>query len=705
MPGSVPKLRGLAIDDVVRVSDDCLRLTMSPARPLGPGALAATVRFPPEGLVDAVWCFRLVDGSERFAELPRVGRNRHAGVVTLPKAIETVTLEVTGSGDLLGFQEIALSPLRDWKKLFSTARRVIRVVARELDHRRGGPSPEGGTSAKRSRRDYAVWRERFDERPELDRDLHAARAARLGGSGAQITLLMRVDAKDEHWPATIASLGAQIYKHWQLILLVEPEARGRMQPVLDYVAGDERILIASASEDFAVGCNAGLALSRGAYVAVVPPGACLPAHALTEIALAVASHPEVELLYTDEDWLGADGQRFDPGFKPDWSPDFLCARDYLGHLTFYRTDTLRQLGGWRSLNGAEELDVRLRISDAFASAAGAVLHVPKVLVHLPERIKSGLLAGEGVAQALADHVQRRNLNASVQVTSGQATLQFEPPEPHPLVSIIIPTKDQAALLHACIRSVLERTDYEAFEIIVVDNRSEQPETFRIFDELARDGRVRIVQYPHPFNYSAINNFAVRHTQGSLLALLNNDVEVITPEWLSDMVAHASRPDIGCVGAKLLYPDGTVQHGGILLGVAGLAGHAHRYALGTAPGYLERLQSVVNVSAVTAACLVVRRSLFEAVGGLDEAGLGTAFNDVDLCLKVLAAGYRNLWSPNATLIHHESKSRGYERSLAKRARLAAEEEVMRRRWGRILLNDPFYSPHLTRTSEDFKLRRF
>lgn len=703
MPGTVPKLRGIAIEDVVRDSDERLRLTMRPARPLGPGPLDVALSFPPQGLVDAVWCFRLVDGSERFAELPRVGRNCHAGVVTLPQAIETVTLEVSGSGELLGFQEISLSPLGGWKRLLGTARRLIRAASRELSSRRGA-SPGAEASARLSRRDYAVWRERFDERPDRDRDLHAARAARLSGSGAEISLLMRVEAEDGHWSETISSLTAQIYQRWQLILLVEPEARDALQLVLDRLANDGRITVAPAGGSFADSCNAGLALARGTHVGIIPSGSCLPSHALTEIALAVAAHPNVELLYTDEDRLGAGGQRRDPIFKPDWSPDFLRARDYLGYLTFYRTDTLRRLGGWRPLDGAEEFDARLRISDASATTARAVLHVPKVLVHLPEGQDAGRHAGEGAAQALADHVQRRRLNALVRVVSGRAALQYEPPRPHPLVSIIIPTKDQAVLLQACIRSVLDRTDYEAFEIIVVDNRSEEPETFRAFDELARNGKVRIAQYPHSFNYSAINNFAARQARGEYLVLLNNDVEVVSSRWLSDMVAHASRPDIGCVGAKLLYPDGTVQHGGVILGVAGLAGHAHRYAPTSAPGYLGRLQLASNMSAVTGACLAVRHRVFRQVGGLDEAGLATAFNDIDFCLKVREAGYLNIWLPEAVLVHHESKSRGYERTPAKRARLAAEEEVMRRRWGRALLEDPYYSPHLTRVSEDFRVRR-
>jgi len=680
-----------------------VQLRLVPSHSLAPGPLIAEIRFPPEGLMNVIWRFHLADGTDRFVDLPRVRRNQFSGLVSLPAPPLAVTLEISGSGDPLSCSRISLHPLRGLKKLLPLAQRLSRFGAREVRRFMGRRiSGSLGRGAWESQA-YDAWRERFDERPDLDRDLHRARAARLC-KGPLFSLLLSASSDREALAVTIASLRAQFYSQWELFVLVEAGMIASVEAALGNAAVDGRITVSAVDGSGARAWNEGLSLARGEFIGILPSGARLPAHTLTEVAATIMTHPETELLYTDEDRLDAMGRRCGPRFKPDWSPDFLWSYDYLGCLTVYRTNTLQQLGGWRSLEGAEEFDAKLRLSDAVSSRPGAILHLPKVLVHLPDQAtEMNSRLGPAALQALSEHAARRGLQITWSSNTGRLRARFQPPQSRPLVSIIVPTRDQAVLLRTCIRSILERTEYQAYEIIIVDNGSQEAETIHLFEELSRDERVRVLAYPHPFNYSAINNFAVRHAQGSLLALLNNDVEVVTPEWLSELVAHANRPEIGCVGAKLLYPDGTIQHGGIVLGVGGLAGHAHRTALATTSGYLNRLQCVLNVSAVTAACLVVRRDTFDEIGGFDEIGLATAFNDVDLCLKARAAGYRNLWSPYAILIHHESKSRGYERTPSKRARLAAEEDVMRRRWGRALLDDPYYSQHLTRLSEDFRVR--
>jgi GT2 family glycosyltransferase len=271
------------------------------------------------------------------------------------------------------------------------------------------------------------------------------------------------------------------------------------------------------------------------------------------------------------------------------------------------------------------------------------------------------------------------------------------------VSIIIPTKDKASLLRRAIASLLERTQYEAFELIVVDNGSQEPDTVELFGSVARHPQVHIVQSPGPFNYSALNNYGATFAQGNILLLLNNDVEIIEPGWLSEMVGLASRPDIGCVGAKLYYPDGTIQHAGVVTGPSGGAGHGHKHAPRRARGYLDRLATVTNVSAVTAACLAVRADVYWEVGGLDENALRVAFNDVDFCLKVAAAGYRNVWTPFAELIHHESVSRGKDIDAKSAKRFAGELDTLQRRWSFRLIRDPYYSPHLTMDGEDYAIR--
>jgi GT2 family glycosyltransferase len=272
----------------------------------------------------------------------------------------------------------------------------------------------------------------------------------------------------------------------------------------------------------------------------------------------------------------------------------------------------------------------------------------------------------------------------------------------PKVSIIIPTRDGLEITRTCVTSVLEKTHYPNYEIIILDNQSQQPETLAWFNEIGQHEKVTIAAYNHPFNYSAINNYGSKIASGELLCLLNNDTEVITPGWLTEMVQHAIRPEIGCVGAKLYYFDNTVQHAGVVLGLWGLAGHSHKNYDRDANGYQHRLCSVQNMSAVTAACLVVRKSIFEQVNGLDENNLTVAFNDVDLCLKVQQAGYRNLWTPYAELYHYESKSRGKEDTPAKKQREQQEIAFMQQQWSTQIAADPCYSPNLSRIREDFSI---
>ncbi len=273
---------------------------------------------------------------------------------------------------------------------------------------------------------------------------------------------------------------------------------------------------------------------------------------------------------------------------------------------------------------------------------------------------------------------------------------------NPKVSLIIPTRDGADVLATCIRSIRTRTRYPNYEIIIIDNGSVEDKTKQLFAELANDSAIRILPRPEPFNFSKLNNAAAREATGDILGFINNDIEVTHEDWLDQMVALAVRPDAGCVGAKLLYPDGRIQHAGIVVGLGGVAGHGHRFAGKEEPGYLNRLRCVQNVSAVTAACLLVRRAVFDKVGGFDES-LTVAFNDVDFCLRVRDAGYLNLWTPFAELIHHESVSRGRDLTPRKAKRFADEYAAMQRRWGAALLNDPYYSPHLTYDREDFSLR--
>jgi GT2 family glycosyltransferase len=307
-----------------------------------------------------------------------------------------------------------------------------------------------------------------------------------------------------------------------------------------------------------------------------------------------------------------------------------------------------------------------------------------------------------VEEHLARTGQARVTVANQADAPGWIEVRRAPPEPKPLVSVIVPTRDRADLLAQCCDGVLNRTDYAPLELIVVDNGSAEPATAALFDRLARDPRVRILPAPGPFNFSALNNLGAAQARGEVLLLLNNDVSMPRPDWLDALVAQAVRPSVGAAGARLLFPDGRLQHAGVLLGVGDVAGHLGYGQPGDTGGYYEHLATPRTVSAVTAACLAIRKAVYDEAGGLDAEALPVAFNDVDLCLKLRARGYDIVWTPHAELVHHESASRGDERAPADQARFAAEMAVMRARWGAALDEDPFYSPLFDRSRSDHHL---
>ncbi len=402
----------------------------------------------------------------------------------------------------------------------------------------------------------------------------------------------------------------------------------------------------------------------------------LAKHALLYVREAFSGQPDALIVYTDHDQLNRLQLRTHPHFKPDWNPDLFQSHDYISPAVFFRRSFLQSLPPELQALDEHTLQRILPYVDQ-----RHIIHIPRILYHqkkpaAPEKIKPAALAS------------------------------FSVPTPLPLVSLIIPTRDRLDILKPCIESILKLTEYENYEILIVDNRSAQVETLNWLQAIQQeDTRVRVIVYADAFNYSAINNFAVRQARGSIIGLVNNDVEVISPGWLTAMVCHAIRPEIGCVGAKLYYPDGRIQHAGVILGSGGGSGHAHRYFPRDAAGYCGRLQQVQNFTAVTGACLLVRKALFEQVGGLNETELTIAWNDIDLCLKVRAAGLRNLWTPHAELYHHESVSRGRDRSPEQRQRYQAETAYMYRTWGAIMRRDPCYNPNLTVAREDFSLNFF
>lgn len=554
--------------------------------------------------------------------------------------------------------------------------------------------------------DYDEWIRRYDTLDDQARSKIRSRIEAFSWS-PKFSLIMPVyDPPLEFLDEAIRSVRDQLYQNWELCIADDASKNEAVRDLLKrHAAEDERIRLVLRQENghISKASNSALDIAQGDFIAMFDHDDLIPEHALYMFAEELNNNPGLDFLYSDQDKVDTSGNRYDPYFKPDFNPDLLRSQNFVDHLAVFRISLARNLGGWRSaFDGSQDYDFVLRFTERLP--VENIAHIPHVLYHW--RAVPGSLAIDASAknyaatrsrQALAEHLQRMEINA--EVTSEYPHLSIHrvvyPLTVEPLVSIIIPTKDGVDILRQCMDGILNKTDYSNFEVIIVNNQSEKPETQAYFEELLRDKRVRIIDYDHPFNYSRINNIAVKESNGSILALLNNDLEVINRDWLREMVSHAVRPEIGAVGARLFYPDGTVQHAGVLLGYKGRAGHMYRYAPKHWLGYWARAVLIQNLTAVTAACLVLRKDVYESVGGFDEENFTITFNDVDLCLRIHEKGYRNLYTPYAELYHHESKTRGL-------MAFQSEEDYFSERWKSHIQNDTAYNPNLSLESEDFSL---
>ncbi|NVK55281.1 MAG: glycosyltransferase [Alteromonadaceae bacterium] len=414
---------------------------------------------------------------------------------------------------------------------------------------------------------------------------------------------------------------------------------------------------------------------------------------LHAMALAVlARRPAYDMLYVDTDEK-ASGAYDTPRCLPDWNPDYQLSTGYVetgvvvgAHkITALRTVSCTTIAG---------IVAQLWLADKHLN----IDHLPLSLLHFTDNRSNKSAQLQELVNCVAQAKGMASPSSKILVNRVQWPLNSEP-----LVSLIIPTRNGKALVKACIESILNKTTYTNYEILLVDNNSDEPESVTYFDELARHSQITVLKYPHPFNYSAINNFAVQHANGELIGLINNDIEVISADWLEYMAGHAMRDDIGCVGAKLLYSDDRIQHAGVVMGYGGGAGHAHKYFPRFHPGYMNRLVATQNFSAVTAACLLVKKTHYEAVGGLNETELTVAFNDVDFCLRISELGLRNLYCAEAEHYHHESVSRGLDVSKEKMARFNAELHYLQKRWSHVIAHDPAYNLNLTLRRENFAVK--
>lgn len=568
----------------------------------------------------------------------------------------------------------------------------------------------GGAAARGpSGTDYRDWVARYDRLTDEDRSHMRAAIARMGNKPLISILIPTYNPKPEWLEKTIQSVRRQLYPHWELCIADDASTEPYVRSILQRYANEEpriKLVFRECNGHISAATNSALAVATGDYVTLLDHDDTLAEHALFCVAEAINRQPEAGLIYSDEDKLDENEERIAPYFKCDWNYDLFLSHNLVTHLAAYRAALVRELGGCREgYEGSQDYDLALRVIERLQPEQ--IVHIPRVLYHWRVHEAStsvghgvkpyAALAGE---KAINDHLVRTGVNARVELLQeGQYRVRYALPSPVPRVSLIIPTRNALALISQCISSIIEKTDYPNYEILIVDNGSDDPAVLSYFEGLKQEGRVRVLRDERPFNFSALNNRAVALAEGEVVGLINNDIEVITPGWLTEMVSIALQPGVGAVGARLWYPNDTLQHGGVVL-VGGVAGHGHKGLPRGVPGYARRAELIQSFSAVTAACLVIRKAIYQEAGGLDEVNLKVAFNDVDFCLKVRELGYRNVWTPYAELYHHESATRGYEETPEKRRRFAEEAGYMKARWGDLLLNDPAYSPNLTLDREDF-----
>ena len=508
----------------------------------------------------------------------------------------------------------------------------------------------------------------------------------------------------------IESVQNQSYSEWELCIGNASPENKEMKKILEEYKNDARIKEVEIPENKGISQNTNRAMeiAPGELIGLLDHDDLLAPNALYEIAKAVNEHPDAEVIYTDEDKVTTDlKEHFQPHLKPDFNLDLLRSNNYICHFFVASRDLIKRVGGFRpEFNGAQDYDLILRCTEQ----AKQIVHIPKILYHwrvhkasTADNPASKMYAFDAGKRAIEEHLVRCRTKGTVQHTKdlGFYRVKYEVCG-EPLVSIIIPNKDQSEALKKCLDSIREKTSYRNYEIIIVENNSEEPETFAFYKKIAGE-KIKVVTWEGEFNYSAINNFGVRHARGDYLLLLNNDVEIINGDWLTEMLSHCQRKEVGIVGAKLYYPDNTIQHAGIIIGIGGVAGSVFVGLPRAFSGYLHKASIQLDLSAVTAACMLVKRSVFEQVGGLEEK-LKVAFNDVDFCLRVREKGYLVVYDPYAELYHYESKTRGAEDTKEKIRRFQTEIEYMRSHWiGLLKKGDPYYNCNLSLTKWDYSLK--
>ena len=508
----------------------------------------------------------------------------------------------------------------------------------------------------------------------------------------------------------IESVLNQTYPHLELCIADGSGENISVENVVkEYQANDQRVRYQrlEKNEGIAGNTNAAIRMATGDYLALFDHDDLLAPNALFEVASTIEKD-KADVVYTDEDKVTSDlKEHFQPHFKPDFNPDLLCSNNYICHLFVVKRSLALKLGGQDpAYDGAQDYDFIFRCTEE----AEKIVHIAKILYHwrvhqasTADNPTSKMYAFDAGKRAIEAHLQRIGAKAEVSHTKdlGFYRVKYQV-QGNPKVSIVIPNKDEKETLKKCLESIWQKTTYSNYEIILVENNSTTREIRDYYQELDGKNGVRVVYWDKEFNYSAINNFGISYAKGDYILCLNNDITVISPEWMEELLANCQRPEVGIVGARLYYPDNTIQHAGIVLGMGGCAGSLFVGLARSRGGYLHKAALQQDLSAVTAACFMVKKETFEKVGGFEEK-LAVAFNDVDFCLKVRHAGYLVVYDPYAELYHHESKTRGYENTEAKKRRFQEEIEYMRCHWMPDILRDPYYNENLSLKASDYSLR--
>lgn len=530
----------------------------------------------------------------------------------------------------------------------------------------------------------------------------------------KISIVMPVYNVEKKWLAkAIESVINQLYENWELCIADDASTEEHIKKTLEYYGRrDKRIKIKYLEENQGISgaSNEALSLATGEFIGLLDHDDELSLDALYENVKLLNENPDADLIYSDEDKIGTNGLRMEPFFKPDYSPDMLLSINYIGHFVTLRKSLLDEIGGFRKgYAWSEHYDLFLRFIEK--TIPRRILHIPRVIYH-SRRIDvpadninvEDIEALDSGKRALEDYLNRNGISGNIHVEKDLGCYRVKREIKNSQeVSIIIPFRDKISELKKCVNSIIEKTTYQNYRLFLIDNNSEEEETLVFLERKRREPIISVIKYNKSFNFSAINNYAAEKTESPFLLFLNNDTKVISGDWLEAMLEFAQRQDVGAVGALLFYPNSLVQHGGVIIGLGGVAGHAHRNFREDSNGYCNRLKMIQNLSAVTGACLLTRREVFREVGGFDE-NFSHAYNDVDFCLKIRERGYLIVYTPYAKLIHHEYLTRGHDGSPEKNVRYKREIKYFQEKWKEILRHgDPYYNPNLTLEKEDFSVK--